>query len=577
MKEMSNETRVLLALGLSVFVIIGWNMIYKPPPRVVEPPPIETQAPATAPQAPASAPGTATTPATGTTQQAATQPAPGARAASEERLVTIENGFLHVELSNRGGVARSWQLINYIDDAKPAKTLDVILPQGAQAVGAWPLSFSLDDKKLEEQLNGALFEVAAPPGDVLRAPAEIVFEWSDGQLAASKRFKFDESYVVGIETSVTLNGQPLAHAIAWRGGFGDETAYAHAESVKLIYRNGGKVERLEHKKLGQPDKREQRLRQEGTAVYAGIEDRYFAAIFLPQSTDNGGGLALWHWKNEREATIREKKEKVPVAEVAAGSTAPTSLAMRLFVGPKSLEVLAEQRPSMTEIVDFGWFSFFAEGLFRLLRWIHEYVPNWGWAIILMTVLINIILFPLKVKSWRSMQKMQKLMPEIQSIKAKYSKYPLRDPRRQQEGQETWALYKKEGVNPMGGCLPMALQMPIWIALYQMLNASIELRHAPWMFWLRDLSSPDPYYVLPILMAVTMYAMQKMTPVTTPDPAQQKMMMMMPLMIGGMFVIFPVSSGLVLYILTSNMIAMVQQWYLNKTSPMSPAKHKPVKK
>jgi YidC/Oxa1 family membrane protein insertase len=165
-----------------------------------------------------------------------------------------------------------------------------------------------------------------------------------------------------------------------------------------------------------------------------------------------------------------------------------------------------------------------------------------------------------------MQKMQKVMPEVKQIQDRYKKYPLKDPRRQQMNEEVMKVYRREGVNPMGGCLPMLLQMPIWIALYQMLNAAIELRHAPWFWWIKDLSAKDPYYILPVLMAVTMYLSQKMMPATSADPAQQRMMQMMPIIFGGMFIIIPVSSGLVLYILTSNVIGMAQQWYLNRTAP-----------
>jgi YidC/Oxa1 family membrane protein insertase len=189
----------------------------------------------------------------------------------------------------------------------------------------------------------------------------------------------------------------------------------------------------------------------------------------------------------------------------------------------------------------------------------------------MTIIINTVLFPLKVKSWRSMQKMQKVQPEIKAIQDKYKKYSVRDPRKQEMNKEMMAVYQREGVSPMGGCLPMLLQMPIWIALYSMLSATIELRHAPWIFWIKDLSAHDPYYILPILMTLTMYWMQKMTPMTTTDPMQQKMLTLMPLFMGILF--FRMMSGLVLYILTSNVIGISQQWYLNRTSPLKPSKEK----
>jgi YidC/Oxa1 family membrane protein insertase len=468
-----------------------------------------------------------------------------------------------VELSNRGAVVRSWQLRKYSDDHKPPRTLDVVHPDAAQASG-WPFSLVLDDAQLESKVNAALFDVASN-GVFLQAPAEIQFEWSDGRLAVSKRLKFDRSYVVQVETSVVLDGKPLAHGVAWRGGFGDTTVYMPAEQVEVFFSSGGKLQALPHKKLGMPDQPTHRRLRADSCDYLGIEDRYFAAAFLPR-TGSSNGLVLWDWKLERETQQEGKTVREPVAEMAAGATSPGPLSLRVFVGPKDLDELKKLNPPLSDLVQFGWLEFIAAPLFYLLRWIYRYVPNYGWAIILMTVLINMVLFPLKVKSWRSMQKMQKVAPEIKSIQERYKKYSLRDPRKQEMNKEVMAVYHREGINPMGGCLPMLLQMPIWFGLYRMLTVTIELRHAPWIGWIRDLSARDPYYVLPVLMGVTMYVMQKMTPVTVTDPAQQRMMNWMPLMFGGMFIVFPVSSGLVLYILSSNLVGMAQQWYLNRTAP-----------
>jgi YidC/Oxa1 family membrane protein insertase len=242
------------------------------------------------------------------------------------------------------------------------------------------------------------------------------------------------------------------------------------------------------------------------------------------------------------------------------------LALRVFVGPKALDELRALRPPLSELVQFGWLGVISEPLFIFLKWIHNYVSNWGWAIILMTIAINVAMFPLKVSSWRSMQKMQRVAPEMKQIQEKYKKYSMTDPRRQKMNEEVMGLYKREGINPYGSCLPMLMQLPIWMALYSMLGVAIELRHAPWVWWIKDLSARDPYYILPLTMVGLMWWSQKMTPMTTADPAQQRMMTMMPLMFGVMFVVFPVSSGLVLYILSSTLIGIAQQWYLNKTAP-----------
>jgi YidC/Oxa1 family membrane protein insertase len=556
-KEISTEARVLLAFVLSMAVMALWTVFFvpkTPPSAPRQQPPAATQAETQQKPAAAAAPATVTA--------APAQPS-APKAAGEEKIIVIENDLYRLELSNRGGVVRRWQLKKYVDDAKPARMLDVVHPDAAAARGTWPLAITLPDStdaQIEQQINGALYQVNEPE-NLARGPGDVVFEWSDGRIEVTKRLKLTHSYVLELETSVKLEGKPTAHAIAWRGGFGDETVYNFSEHVNVFYRAGGKVKTLPFKKLGVPDRQDRAFRQEGTMDCAGIQDSYFAAAFLPPS----GGLALWHWKLEHEAERDGTKRKEPVSEMAVGSTVPGPLALRLFVGPKDREVLSRLDPPLTDLIDFGWFGPFAEPLFLFLKWIHQYIPNYGWAIAAMTFAINMILFPLKVKSFHSMQKMQKVAPEVKAIQEKYKKYSMRDPRKQEMNKEVMAVYSREGINPMGGCWPMLLQMPIWIALYQMLLVTIELRHAPWM-WIRDLSSQDPYYILPILMAATMYWMQKMTPMTTTDPAQQRMMQLMPVMMGGMFIIFPVSSGLVLYILTSNVVGMAQQWYLNKTLP-----------
>jgi len=546
--ELSAERRALLAALLTLVVVIVWQTLFLPkePAKPKQAPPVP---PAASGAPPSGAPAPPAAPA------AAPAPKPiAAKAAAEEKTIAVENGLYRVELSNRGAVVRSWQLKKYSDYHKPPRTLDLVHPEGAQQTGGWPFSLALDDAQLESQANAALYEVT-PSGASLEAPAEVRFEWSDGHLAVSKRLKFDRSYLVEMETSVLLDGKPLAHGIAWRGGFGDTTVDYPAEKVQVFYSAASKLESLPHKKLGQ------RQRHAGAVDYAGIEDQYFAAAFL---APRAGGLEVWHWKLERDTQVEGKPAKEPVAEMAAGSPTAGPLALRVFVGPKDLDELKKLTPPLNDLVQFGWLEVISAPLFYLLRWLHRYLPNYGWAIIVMTVLINMVLFPLKVKSWRSMQKMQKVAPEIKAIQERYKKYALRDPRKQEMNKEVMAVYSREGVSPMGGCLPMMLQMPIWFALYRMLNVTIELRQAPWLGWVRDLSTYDPYYILPVLMTVTMYLMQKSTPMTTTDPTQQKMMTLMPLFFGVLF--FRMSSGLVLYIFTSNLVGMAQQWYLNRNAP-----------
>jgi YidC/Oxa1 family membrane protein insertase len=248
---------------------------------------------------------------------------------------------------------------------------------------------------------------------------------------------------------------------------------------------------------------------------------------------------------------------------------PEGKAARVYVGPKQRDWLAKTDPQLVAVINYGWFEFIAKPLLYFLLLIHSYVGNFGWSIILLTLAINLLLFPLRIKQQMSMQKMQKIQPQMRTLQDKYKKLKANDPRRAQLQTEMMGLYKEHGVNPLGGCLPLLLQMPVFIGLYSMLSVSIELRRAPWMLWIRDLSQHDPYYILPILFAVSMVIMQKMTP-TTVDPAQAKIMMIMPLMFAVMFL--RAQAGLTLYWLAGNLVGIGQQVIVNKYwSPQADAK------
>ena len=404
----------------------------------------------------------------------------------------------------------------------------------------------------------------------LDAPIKIIFHWSDGHLDVTKTLNFTLNYETTVEAAVTLDGKPQPVAVAWRGGFGDKAVYNAAQLVTVYYKSGGKLNLLQYKKLGVSGNQSQPAIQYGPLEFAGVEDQFFTASFLPDGTD----ISLWHWMQNHSVTTDGKQTSEPEAEMAAGTTTGAPLRMRVFVGPKDLGLLEKLQPPLAELINFGWTGIIAKPLLWILQTLHTKVPNWGWCIVLMTLVINIAMFPLKMKSWRSMQKMQKVGPEIRQIQDRYKKYSMSDPRKKKMNEEVMAVYSREGINPLGSCLPMVFQMPIWWALWRVLNGAIELRHAPWMGWIHDLSAMDPYYILPISMTIMMYLMTKMTPQTTTDPAQQKMMALMPLMMG--FIFFRLSSGLNLYMFTSNLVGIGQQYYLNKSEPM-PAKGKFKKK
>lgn len=566
------ELRIIAASLLSVIVILVWSKYFGPKPP--SQPPQATRPAQTAPVTPGSTPPQATAPQAQPTAPSAMAPAAplsvAAKSDSQERTLVIENTLYRVEISNRGAVVKSWQLKHYKDDAKPQRILDVVHPDASQQTGGWPFSLVLDDEQLQKAANEGLYQVVSD-GSALHAPADADFTWSDGHLEVTKRFHFDHTYVVRVDTSAKLNGKPILAGLAWLGGFGDLTVTnpAPVETITTYYSEGGKITNYPHKKLEGIDKWGPGLWQ-GGKDFVGIEDRYFTAAFLPPGSAAPGTLQTRYWKAWRNVKVNDQDTPEPVPQVAAASSAQP-LALRVYVGPKDYDDLKKMNPPLHGLISFGWLEFIAEPLFHGLKWLHNYIPNWGWAIVVLTLVINMLLFPLRISSYKTTLKMQRVAPEIKTIQEKYKKYSMRDPRKAEMNKEVMAVYQREGINPVGGCFQMFLQMPVWFGLNTALRYAIEMRHAPWL-WITDLSAKDPYYVLPVLMGLSMYLVSKMTPMTTTDPQQQMMMKIMPVTMAGIFMISPISSGLAVYILTSSVVGILQQWYLNRTHPVPvPAK------
>jgi YidC/Oxa1 family membrane protein insertase len=572
---MSDQVRGIIFVVIVIAITFTWMHFFQPP---VPPPQKPGAVVGQTTPGQASGAGSAQPSSTqgGAQMGASVAPAVAAKIpvvkATAEKNVIVESGLYRVELSNHGGVVRSWKLKKYFDDQKPPRPLDLVNSDVAQELG-WPLSLMLPDAQLEAQANSALYDVT-PDSENLNAPAEITFHWSDGHLEVTKKLKFQQDYEMSIEVSASLDGKPLAPAIAWRGGFGDKAVYKASQLVNVFYKQADSLNLLQYKKLGVSGNQIQPFQQPGPMQFTGIMDQFFTATFIPNGTD----LGLWHWTQWHHFTANDLPASDPEAEIAVGVAAAGPVKARVFVGPKDLALLSKVQPSLEGLVNFGWTGVIAKPLLFALQWLHRYIPNWGWAIVALTLVINFAVFPLKMKSWRSMQQMQKIAPEMRAITDKYKKYSMTDPRKKGQQDEMAQLYQRHGINPMaqlGGCLPMLLQMPIWWALWRVLTGAIELRHAPFVFWIQDLSVKDPYYILPIAMAITMYLMTKMTPQSAAiDPAQQKMMSLMPLMFAAIF--FTYASGLNLYMFTSNLVGVGQQYYLNRTRPLpsnSPFKNK----
>lgn len=565
------ELRILAASLLSMAVIILWLKYFGPKPPVTPP---QTNKPAASSSAPTPADGgkpdshIASVPAkTGANASPTPQVAVSAKSDTQERSIVIENDLCRVEISNRGAVVKSWRLKKYTDDAKPPRILDVVHPHASEQSAGWPFAVVLDDEQLQNAANAALYQIDSAATNVA-SPTDADFSWSDGHLEVTKHFHFDNSYVAHVTVAAKLDGKPITAGIAWLGGFGDVTVTNPApwETVQTYYSENGKITNFLHKKLDGPDKWGPGIWQ-GGKDFTGIEDRYFTAAFLPANGAAAGALETRYWKVSENTKVSGADTQVPVSEVATAVSSSSQTALRVFVGPKDYDDLKRMNPPLHGLVNFGWLEFIADPLFHGLKWIHGFIPNWGWAIVILTLVINMLLFPLRISSYRTTLKMQRVAPEVKAIQDKFKKYSMRDPRKAEMNKEVMAVYQREGINPVGGCVPMLLQMPLWFGLNTVLRYAIEMRHARWFGWITDLSARDPYYVLPVLMGLSMYLVSKMTPMTSTDPQQQMMMKIMPITMAGIFMISPISSGLAVYILTSSVVGIGQQWYLNRAHPV----------
>jgi len=559
-QDPGSERRLLLTFALTFVVIFITQQViskyYKPP---APPQPRQEQVQRSSEPA-AAAPES--TPVASKVTPAGTG---AAKQAEGESPAVIENDLYRITFSNRGGLAKSWVLKKYKNDQ--GQPLELVNPIAAPQYG-YPLSLFTYDESLHKKLNDALYVATEDHSGENRT---LTFEYSDGDLAVKKKFAFSHSYEVRIETSVTQKGSYVTAYPAWPAGFGDQTEAPSYAAARIDIDREDKVERIALKKVSGS------ATINGPFNWGSVVDQYFAAAFLPDDPDHVSAVTLHkeiHILKNPEKRDSNEQEPVPVLGIAVGTPgSPTS--ERIFVGPKALDVISDIRaystpasispqpngPTLEKLVDFGTFSFFAKPLFLWLRWTYEHwTGNYGWAILVVTLIINVALLPLRISTIKSAMRMQKLQPQVTAINDKYKRYKLTDPRQADKNRELQELYKREGVNPLGGCLPNLLQLPFLWAFYTMLASAIELRHAGWL-WIHDLSSPS--HVLTILFVVSMFLMQQITPQAGMDPAQQKMMQFtMPLLL-GVFT-WKLSAGLSLYWAAGNIVGIVQQLAFNKT-------------
>ncbi len=473
--------------------------------------------------------------------------------ASDERRVVVENDNYRVEFTNRGAVVTSWQLKQYNDAL--GNPLDLVHPDGAKRYGM-PFRLLRPGGDPIEGADEALFSVNSGRS-VRNAPETLTFEYSKSGLRVSKRFAFERSgHIVRVETQVLEAGRPQRHLLSWSGGFGDTAQAGNSVHSQTYFYTDGDIEYVPA-----ADAEDERITHSGPYPFAGIADLFFTAAAIPEP---GQDIRIETSAIEIVPLGAEPGDQQTYVAGAFGGA--TDNRFRLYVGPKSRAALAEVGDvgnAFRGIVDYGFFAFIAEPLVFMLRWVYSnIVANWGWSIVIVTIIINTILFPLKYKSTKSMRRMQQLQPLVKEINNRYKGVTMRDPRKAKQNEELQALYKKHNANPMGGCLPIVLQMPFFFAFYKLLTVAIEMRQAEWL-WVSDLSNPETLAirVLPLAMVATQFWSQSLTPTPTTDATQARVMKFMPLVFG--FIFYQFQAGLVLYWLTSNCVGIGQQLVLNR--------------
>ncbi|MGA8180888.1 MAG: membrane protein insertase YidC [Desulfobacterales bacterium] len=555
------HARLIIAIVLSLIVFLVWNALFLNKEKEKLPKQnIQTQQNVTksAEKTATESTAKATTEKKAALSKLATTPkAAVSKPAMFSRTITVNLPLYTAKISEKGAVFRSFVLKKYRQTVNPdSPLLDMISPdlsQGTVQVGVVGTGLQgLDDAVFSTPLNKDSI-------DIKDKPMEIFFSWkSPGGVVVEKRFLFSpKSYAVGLDVIIKNgSGRPIKDSLTLsllKMGPEPESRYGFEGPSALI---NNKLEQIKIKKIQKQDV------YPGKLKWIAIQDRYFISAIMPNETidasmhlSNGGDI-LKNTYVQPEQTILPDQQHV--------------FKYQLFFGPKSMAVLKSVDYDLIEAVNFGMFDILAKPCVYIMNYIYKFIPNYGVAIIILTLLSKILLWPLGNKSYKSMAQMKKIQPLMAEIKEKY-----KDDKKKMN-EEMMGLYKTYKVNPLGGCLPMVVQIPVFFALYRMLYGAIELRHAPFIWWINDLSAPDrlfrfnfsipfmqPPYGIPVLtiiMGATMFIQQKMSP-PAGDPTQAKMMMLMPIVFTVIFINF--SSGLVLYWLVNNVISMVQQYYIQK--------------
>ncbi len=523
--------------------------------------------PAAAPAAPERAAGERAAPPTPTLPAAPPTPAQQAAAPGEtrapaaeprEQMVEVRTDFLRAEIDARGGSLRRVELLQHRDRDDRDKVL-VLFEQTPDRV--YLAQSGLIGAGLPNHTSAFVPETASyslQPGEdsvVVRLRAD-----GGGGVQVSKTFEFKRaSYVIDVGFAVTNRGQEPIDAHAYyqlvrdvKPPVGDSKMVPTFSGVE-IYTEKDKLGKISFEDVAENKADYPKTSADG---WVAVVQHYFLAAWLPPP-----GVAREFYLRPLGEGLIAAGVIVPIAQIAAGESGSTSTA--LYVGPQEQERLKALAPGLELAVDYGWLRVLAVPLFWVLNKIYGFVGNWGVAIIILTIIIKIAFYPLSAASYRSMARMKVMAPKMQRLKERYGDD------RQKMHQAMIELYKTEKINPLGGCLPIVVQIPVFIALYWVLLLSVELRHAPFALWIKDLSTPDPFYILPVLMGATMFIQTWLNP-TPPDPMQARLMKIMPIAFSVFFFFFP--SGLVLYWLVNNILSIAQQWQITRSLERSKPAH-----
>lgn len=536
---------------LVLFMIFAFSLLvlWEAWQREQNPAPVPVAQQAGAPAAPAQSGVAPPVPSGTAPATAAGAPVPGATPAAGGERVTIRTDVLVADISSAGGDLVRLEFSQYADKEDRDKRFVLLDQQPGR-------TYVVQSGLIGEGLPNHKTQYTVVPGERELKPGADKVEVrlaapESGGPKVTKVYSFRRgSYLVDVHYEIENGGSAPLTAHGYFQFLRDgnpapgDTKMVPTYTGAAVYTEQGKFQKVDFSAMEKGKIEYPKTADNG---WLAMIQHYFAAAWLPGGTSQREFFTRKVGDNLFSAGII-----VPVASLAPGEKG--TVAMPLYVGPQEQDKLSKLAPGLDLVVDYGWLTFLAVPLFWVLDMFHKLVGNWGVAIILLTVLIKLLFYPLSAASYKSMAKMKAVAPKLQRIKELYGDD------RQRLHQAMMDLYKTEKINPMGGCLPILVQIPVFIALYWVLLQSVELRQAPFMLWITDLSAPDPYYILPIIMGATMIVQTRLNP-TPPDPIQARMMQIMPIAFSIFFFFFP--AGLVLYWLVNNVLSIAQQWHINR--------------